>query len=98
MAEAVDLVECRCADCGARYRVAPRANARQAACRKCGGVVSVPATGCSAALPSTPDKHRRKPQPASILFGDFTRHCRELTQMLYRMRFGGVNTGELRPA
>lgn len=61
MAEAVDFVECRCAECGARYRVAPRASARQAECRQCGGVVAVPATDRSTATPSAPSKQRRKP-------------------------------------
>ncbi|MFO1094683.1 MAG: M48 family metalloprotease [Planctomycetaceae bacterium] len=43
MADAVDLVDCPCSSCGARYRVAPRETARQATCKRCGGVVSVPA-------------------------------------------------------
>jgi hypothetical protein len=36
--------------------------------------------------------------PASILFRDFSKDCRELTKMLYSMRFGSeVKSSELRP-
>jgi len=64
MAEAVDHVECQCAECGARYRVARRAAARQAECRKCGGVVAVPAVDRAGALPEAPARQRRKPPVA----------------------------------
>ena len=56
MADAVDLVDCPCSSCGARYRVAPRETARQAMCKRCGGTVSVPAAAAVAddlPVPST---------------------------------------------
>ena len=39
------------------------------------------------------------PLPASMLFRDFNKNCRELTRTLYRLRFGGkIQKSELRPS